>query len=77
MITIPLFSRHRILSQVAGHGMHVVKFIPPLTLRDDDRRWIVDAVKDVVADAHRVPGAVWDLGKTLARHAIRAKAASG
>jgi ornithine--oxo-acid transaminase len=77
MITIPLFSRHRLLSQVAGHGMHVVKFIPPLTLSDEDRRWIVDAVKDVVADAHRVPGAVWDLGKTLARHAIRAKAASG
>ena len=30
LITIPLLTRHRILSQVAGHGMHVVKFNPPL-----------------------------------------------
>ena len=27
----------------------------------------------VIADAHRVPGAVWSLGKTLADHAIKAK----
>lgn len=74
MITVPLLMRHRILSQVAAHGMHVVKFIPPLILNDEDRRWTVDAVREVVADAHRVPGAVWDLGKTLARQAMRAKA---
>ena len=32
MITIPLFKNHRILSQVAGHGMNVVKFLPPLVI---------------------------------------------
>ncbi|MFQ5937386.1 MAG: aspartate aminotransferase family protein, partial [Acidiferrobacterales bacterium] len=74
MITVPLFTRHRILSQVAGHGMHVVKFIPPLTLTDDDCRWIVEAVSDVVADAHRVPSSLWDFGTTLARQAMRMKA---
>ena len=74
MITVPLFTNHRILSQVAGHGMNVVKFMPPLTITDRDRRWIVDAVSDVVADAHRVPGAVWDFGKTLATQAMRMKA---
>jgi ornithine--oxo-acid transaminase len=77
MITVPLFMRHRILSQVAGHGMHIVKFIPPLTLSDDDRRWIVDAVTDVVADAHRVPGSLWDFGTTLARQAIRMRVGAG
>lgn len=73
MITVPLFSRHRILSQVAGHGMNIVKFMPPLILSEDDHRWVIDGVKDVVADAHRVPGAVWDFGKTLATQAIRMK----
>lgn len=77
MITIPLLTRHRIVSQVAGHAMHVVKFLPPLTLNDDDRRWIVNAVKEVIADAHRVPGSVWNFGKTLARQAIRMKAGAG
>jgi ornithine--oxo-acid transaminase len=57
--------------------MHVVKFIPPLTLGADDCRWIVDAVTDVVADAHRVPGSLWDFGTTLARQAIRMKAGVG
>jgi ornithine--oxo-acid transaminase len=41
MITVPLLQRHRILSQVAGHGMNIVKFIPPLTLNQSDRTWIV------------------------------------
>jgi ornithine--oxo-acid transaminase len=74
MIVVPLFTRHRILSQVAGHGMNIIKFIPPLILTEDDRQWLVGSVTDVVADAHRVPGAVWDFGKTLATQAIRMKA---
>jgi ornithine--oxo-acid transaminase len=74
MITVPLFTRHRILSQVAGHGMQVVKFIPPLTLNQEDRTWIVSAVEDVVAEAHKVPGSIWDLGKTLASAALKMKA---
>ncbi|HEY9664108.1 MAG TPA: aminotransferase class III-fold pyridoxal phosphate-dependent enzyme, partial [Allocoleopsis sp.] len=76
LITVPLFQRHRILSQVAGHGMNVVKFIPPLILNEDDRHWIIEAVTDVVADAHRA-GAVWDFGKSLATQAIRMKTGSG
>jgi ornithine--oxo-acid transaminase len=71
MITGPLFTRHRLLSQVAGHEMNIVKFIPPLIIDDEDRRWIVDAVTDVIAEAHRVPGAIWDFGKTLAGMAVR------
>lgn len=74
IITVPLFTRHRVLSQVAGYGMNVVKFLPPLIISDADRRWIVEAVTDVVADAHRVPGAAWDFGKTLATQAMRTKA---
>ncbi|MBD2231154.1 aspartate aminotransferase family protein [Phormidium tenue] len=74
IITVPLFTRHRVLSQVAGYGMNVVKFIPPLTLQESDRRWIVEAVTDVVADAHRVPGAAWEFGKTLATQAMKTKA---
>lgn len=73
LIVVPLFTRHHILSQVAGHGMNVVKFIPPLTLTDRDCSWIVEAVNDVVADAHRIPGGAWEFGKTLATQALRMK----
>lgn len=71
MITIPLFERHRILSQVASPEGHVVKFLPPLVIGDDDAQWILRAVDDVVADAHRVPGAIWELGRKLASQAVK------
>ena len=74
MITIPLFKNHRILSQVAGHGMNVVKFLPPLVISDKDRDWILGAMDEVIADCHKVPGAIWDLGKTLTGHALKSKA---
>ena len=71
LIVVPLFTRHHILSQVSGHGMNVVKFIPPLLLTEQDCCWIVESVRDVVAEAHRVPGATWEFGKTLANQALR------
>lgn len=73
LITVPLFRQHRILSQVAGRNMNIVKFIPPFILTESDVQWIVSATTDVIANAHRGPAAVWDFGKVLATRAIRAK----
>ena len=73
MITIPLFKDHRILTQVAGHGMNVVKLLPPLNLTQKDHDWIVNSFDQVIADTHQVPGSIWSLGKTLATHAIKNK----
>jgi ornithine--oxo-acid transaminase len=70
LITIPLFKEHKILTQVAGHGSHTVKLIPPLIINDEDCDWIVRAFDDVIADSHKA-GAVWSLGKTLVEHAMR------
>ena len=74
MITIPLFKNHRILSQVAGHGMNVVKFLPPLIINEKDCDWILTALDEVIADCHKVPGSIWDLGRTLTGHALKSKA---
>lgn len=74
MIAIPLFKQHHILSQVAGHGMNVIKWLPPLVIGDEDVEWIISAADQVIADTHKVPGAIWDLGKTLAGHALKNKA---
>ncbi len=73
MVTIPLFKEHRILTQVAGHGMNVVKLLPPLNLTQKDRDWIVSSFDSAIADTHQVPGSIWDLGKTLAGHAMKNK----
>jgi ornithine--oxo-acid transaminase len=74
LIVIPLFKEHKILTQVAGHASHTIKLLPALTISDADCEWIERAFAAVIADAHRVPGAVWSLGKTLVDNAVRARA---
>jgi ornithine--oxo-acid transaminase len=71
LITIPLFKQHKVLTQVAGHGSHTIKLLPTLVISAADCEWIETAFDAVIADSHRVPGAVWDLGKTLVAHARR------
>jgi ornithine--oxo-acid transaminase len=72
LITIPLFKEHRILTQVSGHASHTIKILPSLALSDSDCDWIIDAFDAVIGASHRVPGAAWSLGKTLAAHSITA-----
>lgn len=73
MILVPLFSEHRILAQVAGGGMHVIKLLPPLVITDEDRHWTVSALDSTIAECHKVPGSIWSLGTSLAGHAMAAR----
>jgi len=59
---------------VAGHASHTIKLLPPLTISDADCAWIKESFEATIAAAHKVPGAIWSLGKTLADHAIRTRA---
>lgn len=74
LVVIPLLKDHKILTQVAGHGNHTIKLLSPLVITDDDCTWIESAFEAVIADAHRVPGAIWSLGKTLIENAARMRA---
>jgi ornithine--oxo-acid transaminase len=74
LITVPLFKDHKILTQVSGHGSHTIKLLPPLTITDEDCNWVETAFNTVIADSHKVPGAIWSLGKTLVDNAIRKSA---
>ncbi|MFL5823155.1 MAG: aspartate aminotransferase family protein [Solirubrobacteraceae bacterium] len=53
MVIIPLFRRHRILTQVAGHHMNVVKVLAPLVIEESELRRFVDALTDVLQDVER------------------------
>ena len=74
LITVPLFKDHKILTQVAGHGSHTIKLLPPLVLTEDDCNWIATSFDEVIAASHKVPGAIWSLGKTLVDNAVRKSA---
>ncbi len=71
LIIIPLFRDFRMLTQVAGPNCHVIKLLPPVCMSDDDIEDTANAFEQVVALAHRFPGAIWDLGKTLAKHSLK------
>jgi ornithine--oxo-acid transaminase len=53
LVVVPLFTKHHILSQVAGHDLAVLKGLPPLVLTDGDVDEFVTALDDVVAKATR------------------------
>jgi ornithine--oxo-acid transaminase len=71
MIVVPMLHRHRILTQVAGDNMNILKILPPLVAGQEEVDRFVDAFQDVVADAHRYPGLVWDFGRTVAKSALK------
>jgi ornithine--oxo-acid transaminase len=74
LVVVPLFQKHRILSQTSGHDQAVIKFLPPLVIGDAERQTIARAVDDVLGDTEQIGGAIWSFGKTLARAALRTKA---
>jgi ornithine--oxo-acid transaminase len=71
MIIIPLLQKHRILTQVAGYHTEVIKFLPPLTITQDDLDWFLKAIEEVLADLQRFPGATWDTVFGLAKRVVR------
>jgi ornithine--oxo-acid transaminase len=52
-VVVPLFTKHRILSQVAGHDMAVLKGLPPLVVSEDDLQEFATALDKVIARAGR------------------------
>lgn len=74
MVLIPLLRDHQVLCQVSGDDTYIIKLLPALTIDADDRRWIVEAFDAVIGDCHQIGGAVWDLGRSLAKHSLKARA---
>jgi ornithine--oxo-acid transaminase len=66
LVVVPLFTRHRILSQVAGHELPVLKAIPPLVLGENDIDDFATALDDVIGKATR-PTRVANLAFRAAR----------
>ena len=58
LVIVPLFRDHRILSQVAGHGLNVLKAIPPLVVTEDDLDWFVSALEETITRAEKMPRAL-------------------
>ncbi|MFJ1790147.1 aspartate aminotransferase family protein [Kitasatospora griseola] len=70
MVVVPLLQRHRILTQVSGDHLEVIKLIPPLIITEKEVDRFLDAFTEVMDDAHRGSGLMWDFGRTLVKQAV-------
>ncbi|MCA1220175.1 aspartate aminotransferase family protein [Streptomyces sp. 8L] len=70
MVVVPLLQKHRILTQVSGDFLEVIKLIPPLTIGEPEVDRFVEAFTAVMDDAHGGGGLMWDFGKTLVKQAV-------
>jgi ornithine--oxo-acid transaminase len=70
MVVVALFQRHAILTQVSGDHMEVIKLLPTLTIGDDEVRLFSEALDNVMKDAHRGSGLMWDFGRSLIKQAM-------
>jgi ornithine--oxo-acid transaminase len=68
LVVVPLFTEHRVLSQVAGHDMAVIRILPPLVLSEDDVEEFAGALRATINDAQRMP-------KSLTKFALTAASA--
>ena len=71
LIVMPLFHRHRILTQVAADNVNIIKLLPPLIIGDTEIDAFVSALDDVLADATRSAGLLFEVGTTMARNTLR------
>ncbi|UNT00028.1 aspartate aminotransferase family protein [Streptomyces tubbatahanensis] len=70
MVVAPLLHRHRILTQVSGDHLEVIKLIPPLVVGEAEVDRFVSAFTQVMDDAHSGGGFMWDFGRTLIKQAL-------
>lgn len=73
MVVTQMLSKHRILTQVAGHAMDVVKILPPLVIGEREVDRFVDALDEVLTECRKFPGPMWEIGQNFVRHALRSK----
>jgi hopanoid-associated sugar epimerase len=73
MVVVPLFHRHRIITQVAADNVNIVKLLPPLISGPEEVDYFVQALDDVMTDAQRGAGLTYEVGRTMALGALRRK----
>jgi ornithine--oxo-acid transaminase len=71
MVVVALFQRHRILTQVSGDNVEIIKLIPPLMIGDTEVKMFREAFMEIMEDASRGSGLMWDFGRTLVKQALR------
>ncbi|MFQ6116697.1 MAG: aspartate aminotransferase family protein [Candidatus Bipolaricaulia bacterium] len=70
LVVMGLMRDHRLLTQVSGHRVNIIKFLPPLIIGEEEVDYALEALDRVLAKAHRFPGGLWKMGTRLVKGAL-------
>jgi len=70
MVVMSLMREHRLLTQVSGHRVNIIKFLPPLVIGEAEIDYALEALDETLAEAHRFPGGLWRMGTELVKGAL-------
>src|SRR5499433_475322 len=70
VVVSQLLSKHRILTQVAGHNLDVIRILPPLIIGEKEVEMFVNALDGVLTECRKFPGPMWELGNNFVRAAL-------
>jgi acetylornithine/succinyldiaminopimelate/putrescine aminotransferase len=76
LVVVPLHNRHRIMTQVSGDHVAIIKLLPPLVIGDEEVATFLNAFEDVMSDAIRPNGLALDFGRTLVTQNFAARQAA-
>jgi 4-aminobutyrate aminotransferase-like enzyme len=70
LVVMALMRDHRILTQVGGPDVNIIKLLPPLIVGEEEVEAVIAAFDAVMAEAARVRGRVWGQSAQLVKHAV-------
>lgn len=76
ILVTSLLSKHRILTQVAGHNLDVVKILPPLVITEKEVDYFVNSLDSVLRECMKFPGPMWEMGTNLVKQYLSVKKAA-
>jgi acetylornithine/succinyldiaminopimelate/putrescine aminotransferase len=70
LVVMTLMRDHRILTQVGGPDINIIKLLPPLIIGDEEVEMIASSFEAVMAEAVDIKGRVWAQSLQLIKHAV-------
>ncbi len=71
MVVMTLFQDHKILTQVAGHDVNVIKLLPPLILTEEEVDYFVQSFEKVLIECHQFPSRLWKNTLSMMKNIIQ------
>jgi ornithine--oxo-acid transaminase len=70
LVVMALMREFKILTQVGGPDINIIKLLPPLIIAEEEVKTIIDAFDQVMAEAGKITGKVWSQSGHLIKQAL-------